>query len=371
MTQNNHIPPSDQDAILAKEYGEMLSDRKRSDRKRSDRKRSGRESGLDHPDPLFDILEKYRLEAERAESEIEVRGQEQGWKQIESIIEGSAFAGPTKESIERSTKGFTEGSTEGFTEGSGKSRRMRLVPAIRAKKWRWLAAAVVILAMATLFLLLSTSDPELQLLAESGDTRSTITLADGSTVTLRPHSTLHQIALTEFEHRYALTGEALFEVVPVADRAFTVEAGPGRVVVTGTRFNLNYRTYQARVYLLEGAIRFETIDRRQDVTLTPGMAAIIDEQDGLSEPFGFEEEEVTAWMRDRLFFRDRTASSILAELEHHFNITVEAPTDINQERLGGSIALETAGQSLDDLGVVLDGEFVRTSERTYEFRTER
>ena len=350
MTQNNHIPPGDPDAFLAKEYGEMLSGRKRSDRKRSGRKRSGRESGLDHPDPLFDILEKSRLEAERAESEIEVRGQEQGWKQIESIIEGSI---------------------EGSIEESGKFPRMRLVPVIPAKQWRWLAAAVVILAMATLFLLLRTSDPELQLLAASGDTRSTITLADGSTVILRPHSTLHQIAWTESEHAYALTGEALFEVVPVADRTFTVEAGPGRVVVTGTRFNLNYRSQETRVYLLDGAIRFETIDRRQEVLLVPGTAAVIDEQDGLSEPYGFEPEEVTAWMRSRLFFRDRPVSSIFAELEHHFNITVEAPTDISRERLGGSIALETAGPSLDDLGVVLGGEFVRTGERTYDFRTEQ
>ena len=350
MTQNNNIPPGDRDAILAMEFGELLSGRKRSGRKRSDWKRSGGESGLDHPDPLFRILEKSRLEAERAELEIEVRGQEQGWRQIESIIEGSI---------------------EGSIESSGKSRRMRLVPAIPAKQWRWLAAAVVILAMATLFLLLRTSDPGLQLLAESGDTRSTITLADGSTVTLRPHSTLHQIALTESEHTYALTGEALFDVAPASDRTFAVQAGPGRVVVAGTRFNLNYRENQARVYLLDGSIRFETIDRGQEVMLTPGTAAVIDERDGLSEPFGFEPEEVTAWMRDRLFFRDRPASSILAELEHHFDITVEVPTEISRERLGGSIALETAGQSLGDLGVVLGGEFVRTGERAYAFKTER
>jgi transmembrane sensor len=350
MNQSNHIPPGDPDAILAKEYGEMLSTRKLSGRKPFARKLFDRKPGLDHPDPLFRILEKSRMEAERAESEIEVRGQEQGWKQIESIIERSA---------------------EGSIVSSGKSRRMRLVPAIPAKQWQWLAAAVVILAMATLFLLLRTSDPGLQILAESGDTRSTITLADGSTVTLRPHSTLHLIALTESEHAYALTGEALFDVAPALDRTFAVQAGPGRVVVAGTRFNLNYRENQARVYLLDGVIRFETIDRGQEVMLAPGTAAVIDVRDGLSEPFGFEPGEVTAWMRDRLFFRDRPASSILAELEHHFDITVEVPTEISRERLGGSIALETAGQSLGDLGVVLGGEFVRTGERAYAFKTER
>ncbi len=334
--------------------------------KRSGREGSGTKTGWDHPDPLFGILEKSRLEAERAESEIEVRGQEQGWKQIESIIKGT-----TEGANEGSSQGTTEGSNEGTTEGSGKSRWLRLVPVIPAKQWRWVAAAVVILAMATLFLLLRTPGPEVQLLAESGDTRSTVTLADGSTVILRPHSTLHQIALTESEHAYALSGEALFEVAPSSERMFTVEAGPGRVVVTGTRFNLNYRSHKARVYLLEGAIQFETIDRGQKVTLAPGMAAVIDEQDSLSEPYGFEEEEVTAWMRDRLFFRDRAASSILAELEHHFDITIEAPPDVRRERLGGSIALETAGQTLEDLGVVLDGDFVRTGERTYEFKSER
>lgn len=361
MTLHNHIPPGDPDAVLAKEYGELLSGRNRSTRDGSARK-----TGWVHPDPLFGILEKSRLEADRVESEIEVRGQEQVWKQIENLIEG-ATEEAHEDSIEDSNKGFNEGATE----VSGKPRRLRLVPGIPAKQWRWVAAAVVILAMASLFLLLRTPGPEVQLLAESGATRSTVTLADGSTVILRPHSTLHQSALTESEHAYILSGEALFDVAPASERMFTVEAGPGRVVVTGTRFNLNYRSHQARVYLLEGGIRFETTDRGQKVTLEPGMAAVIDEQDGLSEPYGFEEEEVTAWMRDRLFFRDRAASSILAELEHHFDITIEAPPDVSQERLGGSIALETAGQTLEDLGVVLDGEFVRTGERTYEFKIER
>ena len=334
MNNNNHIPPEDRDAVLAKEYGEMLS---------------GRKSGLEHADPLLDILEKTRLEAERAESEIEVRGQEQGWKQIESVLEGSGKP----------------------RQDSGKSRRMRLVSLIPARRRRWVAAALVILAMVTLFLLQRTTDPELQLLADSGDTRSTIELADGSTVVLRPHSMLYQIALTESEHSYALTGEALFDVDPAPDRMFTVEAGPGRVVVAGTRFNLNYRGRETRVYLLDGTVQFETIDRERGITLTPGTAAVIDEQDDLSGPFDFQAEEVTAWMRDRLSFRDRPASSIFTELEHHYDITIEAPSGVSRQRLGGSIALETAGQSLDDLGMVLGGEFVRTGEQTYEFRPEQ
>ena len=326
MTRNNQIPPEDRDAILAREYGKMLS---------------GKKAGLEHTDPLLDILEKSRLESERAESEIAVHGQEQGWKKIESVI-----------------------------EGSGKSRGLRLVPFIPAKHWRWMAAAVVLVAMATLFLLQRISEPELQLLADSGDTRTTIELTDGSTVTLRPHSALYQKAVTESEHSYALAGEALFDVSPSSDRIFSVEAGPGRVVVAGTRFNLNYRGQETRVYLLDGIVQFETLDREQQIEMTPGMSAVIDEQDGLSGPFDFEAEEVTAWVHDRLYFRDRLASSILAEMEHHFDITIAAPSGVNRERLGGSIALETAGQSLDDLGVVLGGEFVRTGERTYEFRPE-
>ena len=326
MTKKNQIPPEDRDAILAKEYGKILS---------------GRKAGLEHPDPLLGILEKSRLESERAESEIEVRGQEQAWKQIESVL-----------------------------EGSGKSRRLRLVPDIPVRRWHWLAAAVVLLAMATLFLLQRISEPELQLLADSGETRSTIELTDGSTVTLRPHSTLYQVTLTDSEHSYALTGEALFDVAAAPDRLFTVEAGPGRVVVTGTSFNLNYRGQETRVYLVDGTVQFETIDREHKITLSPGTAAVIDEQDGLSESYRFDAEEVTSWMRDRISFRDRLASSILAELEYHYDITIEAPPGVSRERLGGSIALETAGQTLDDLGVVLGGEFIRTGERTYEFRPE-
>jgi ferric-dicitrate binding protein FerR (iron transport regulator) len=324
MTDQINIPENDPDLILAKQYGKVLA---------------GVQEDQDINDPIYNVLVQARSILNQSEDGIHPSSSEHSWDRLQKSISES--------------------------ESRNKSN---ILPLFTANKWYWAAAAVVLIAFTSIFLLRQVMEPDLKLIAESGATISVFELADGSSVTLRPNSRLFELPSSDRQQSYSLNGEALFQVASKADRVFSVEAGPGRVVVTGTRFNLSDRDDQSTVHLLEGSVVFETANRLRSVNLIAGQAAVISNDYMLEEPFNFETDEITGWTQSRLTFRNRQLAFILSELEFHYNITIQAPSDIAQITLGGSVALDSPEQSLQDLGIVLGGEFVLIADKTYQFR---
>ncbi len=323
MSNNPNIPENDRDLKLARQYGKMLSG----------------EDGSGSDDPLFNLLLQARAQSIEEESQIPVPNPEASWNRLQL----SSNQGKTKQS----------------------SNILTMQP---AKKWLLAAASLLLVAFATVILMQQFGDPDPRLVAESDISISVIELADGSSVTLRPNSRLYEHSATDDQQHYSLHGEAIFEVEHVPERTFSVESGPGRIIVTGTRFNLSDRNQQATVHLLEGSILFETADGSRSVSLSSGEAAVIDRQLNLQEPFTFVPEEITGWTQNRLIFRDRQVDDILDELEFHFNISIQAPKEIEQITLGGSIPLDSPQQALQDLGDVLGGEFIQIGDNHYQFR---
>ncbi len=327
MSNELNLSSNDPDLVLARQYGKVLT---------------GAREAEQINDPLHKLLVRARNSANQTEREFQTENTESSWNCVErAILEIESRSEPNILSI------------------------------TSTKKWYWAAAAVILIAFTSLFLLRQTLEPEPRLLAEAVASISVVELADGSTVTLRPNSRLYQLSSSDQLQSYSLNGEALFEVESQSERTFAVEAGPGRVVVTGTRFNLSDRNERSTVHLLDGSVIFETADRARSVTLSSGEASVISRDNVLGDPFLFEPEEITGWTQSRLTFRNRQVSEILTELEFHYNITIQAPDEIQQITLGGSVALDNPDQSLEDLGVVLGGEFIQTNDQSYQFRLAR
>lgn len=326
MTSNNNIPDSDQDLQLSKAYDKVVS---------------GRIEPSQVEDTLFKLLQEakaYQLESDRS---IPVRDKEEARKSIFDQIN------PTEQ------KDVKTGSANIYT--------------LSRKKWIWAAAAAALILFTSIFLLRQSTQLEPTLIADAGTSITTVTLQDGSNVTLRPNSQLYKNENSEQRLSYSLSGEALFEVTHNPDREFQVETSEGRVRVLGTTFNLSERNSETKVHLIEGRVAFETVDLNQSVTLTAGEGATIQNLQ-ISEPFQFVEINVTSWTQNRLTFRERSAGSIADELEFHFEIEIEMEESIRSEILGGSITLEDREQSLKDLEVVLGGNFVQDDENRYRFQ---
>lgn len=326
-SNNSNSSGNDQDKRLTELYGEHLENRNKS---------------LKIDDAVLNTLLNIRDEDLSERKDIPVQGKELSWQAISQAIS---------------------------QQGTNDTRRQAVITPIRSNRtWLKVAAAIVLIACSALLLVQQFSVPDSITVAEESSEVQTINLEDGSTVTLRPNSTLSKLTDSENPRFYSLSGEAVFDVMTDPDRIFTVEAGSGRVVVTGTRFNLKTRNQVSRVYLFEGSVRFEAADGSDSVNLEPGEASGVDTSMQIQEPFLFDTEIVTGWTRNRLTFRDREAGSIMDELEFHFNIQIIASEDVRSESLGGTIQLDNVEQSLNDLGIVLGGSFANTSDGVYEFK---
>jgi len=326
MTANNNIPDNDRDLQLSKAYDEVMS---------------GRIEPSKIDDPLFKLLQQAKTYQQERDRSITVREKEKARKSIFDQINLS----------------------DENSNNTGKTN----IYSLSQNRWIWAAAAAALILFTSIFLLRQTTQIEPTLIADAGENITTVELQDGSSVTLRPNSQLYQNDISDQQLSYSLSGEALFEVTHNPDREFRVETTDGRVRVLGTTFNLNERNNKTNVYLIEGKIAFETVDLNLSVTLSAGEGATIEDLQ-LSEPFRFEESNITSWTQNRLTFSDRSAGSITDELEFHFGINIEMEENMRSEVLGGSITLEDREQSLKDLEVVLDGSFVQIDENRYRFQ---
>lgn len=162
---------------------------------------------------------------------------------------------------------------------------------------------------------------------ETGEGESlTVTLADGSVVSLNSNSRL------EYPHHFQgdertvrLTGEAFFKVKHDASHPFVVDAGSVVTKDLGTSFNIRARSAgDCRVTLVEGSVMVTSKQgNRKPVVLTPGQQYTITAE--TSEPVlqEVDTDETTAWVDGVIYYHDRTLEQVVSDLARIYNKDVE------------------------------------------------
>lgn len=229
------------------------------------------------------------------------------------------------------------------------------------------AAAILVAALLSFFLYTQLNVNQPEILAQSGSAQMTYTLGDESQVQLRPNSTLSVIEQSDDLVRYQLEGEAFFTVTKDSDRRFLVDAGPGVIEVTGTSFNIREWGDETVVYLQEGSLILNSSASSNEVYLEPGQAAKVNSDLSISEPVATDGNEFTSWQQNEIVFNNRTVNSIIKELEYHYSIDIQVPEHLENEILGGTLSLESRSISLENLGIVLGGNFSSIGDDTYQF----
>ena len=222
---------------------------------------------------------------------------------------------------------------------------------------RWAAGIAATLALLVgLYSWLGGSEEAL--LASTTSDVETIALADGSSVTLRPYSSLSVV--DPENHLYRLEGEAMFDVNHDPTREFVVQTEFASVAVLGTRFDVSTWAGETQVYLVRGRVRVDRAASSESTVLEPGQAVVIDRNmitGALSEASG---STYTDWMKGELSFDQSPTYRVAAELAHHFNVTLTVPPELENETLSGRILLTSLDQGLEDLSTVLGGHFEPT-----------
>lgn len=190
---------------------------------------------------------------------------------------------------------------------------------------RWLGASVALAASLLLALLLlpqlNAPVPGQHYQTALGERRS-VTLADGSRITLNTRSAI-EVRLGEERRRVnLLRGEAYFEVATDRSRPFEVDAGPARVTVVGTAFNIYRRdANHSDITVAEGVVRVTESDAP---STRPAASEILRANQqlrasrrGFAPSTRVDPAPQLAWQRGELLAREMTLAELVAEMQRY------------------------------------------------------
>lgn len=184
-------------------------------------------------------------------------------------------------------------------------------------KPRGRAGAALALAALVALGLLAWIDPawRTEHVATHAGQRLTVTLSDGSTVTLDTATRL-RVARHLRTRRVVLdSGRALFEITPSAWRVFTVQAGAAQIQVLGTAFDVRHWGEDVAVTVLRGRVAVQGA-LPATVTLGPGERA--DVASGVVAPArAVDAQAATAWREGRFVFQRTPLAEVLHEIERY------------------------------------------------------
>ncbi|HEV2482866.1 MAG TPA: FecR domain-containing protein [Puia sp.] len=247
------------------------------------------------------------------------------------------------------------------------------------RMWRWMAAAVVILAVAgtAVWYFRSDRDPSRmqyvdKMLNVGNGHRSKIILGDGTTVWLNAGSRLYYPdVFTGGKREVTLDGEGFFDVAKHEGMPFLVHAGKITIKVLGTRFNVKaYRDEPAvSTTLISGKVQV-MMDGEPDkkIVLSPNEKLTVMNPvpetgatpDLVGNALHYQVQGVpkagddslpeTAWIENRLAFSNETFEEVARMLERRYDVQIDiADERLKEAHLSGVFEKETIGQVLDIL----------------------
>jgi len=186
----------------------------------------------------------------------------------------------------------------------------------------------------------------------------TVTLADGSRVSLAGST---RLSLDRGEPREAVLdrGRALFEVVHDARRPFRVAVGDAALTDLGTTFDVTRLQEGVRVAVSEGVVRVDQQGASETVEAGEGVIA----GPGGMERRAFAVESVAGWRDGRLSYTNETLAVVAQDLERALDRPVRAAPSVAGRRFSGSLSVQAPPQALRTrlarllgVSIVEDGE---------------
>jgi len=149
--------------------------------------------------------------------------------------------------------------------------------------------------------------------------RRHVALPDGSVIDLDSRSRI-QVHFEKDRRRIELTeGEAMFNVEHDTRRPFVVEAGSGKVTVTGTRFDVRRGARETRVVVEQGTVKVQGRTAADDdfISLTAGLGTHVDAQGKVAAAYAVNPAELTAWRSGKLVFNNASLADVTEQVSRY------------------------------------------------------
>lgn len=149
--------------------------------------------------------------------------------------------------------------------------------------------------------------------------RRTVSLPDGSSVTLNASTRLETEWLDHERRIHLVSGQALFRVAKDKARPFIVTVGDRTITALGTAFDVRLDADKVQVTLLEGRVAVRGVGKaaqQPTLELKPNqqMVALGGE---LPTVQSVDTTLASAWAEGQLFFTDKALPAAVAEMNHY------------------------------------------------------
>lgn len=187
----------------------------------------------------------------------------------------------------------------------------------------------------------------------------TVTLDDGSEVTLAPRSAIAVDYAARERKVELLSGAAFFTVRKDSERPFKVQAGAVQTTVLGTRFEVNLGEEGVTVSVEEGLV---ALSDRQHPSLNTQLGAGQSARVGRSGVTGNTAPTVAAWRQKLLLADDRPVGEAVADLARYYGGTILImDSALATRRVTGVYGLADPETSLRDIARAIGADVRRIS----------
>ncbi|MGC4097126.1 MAG: FecR family protein [Nitrospira sp.] len=210
-------------------------------------------------------------------------------------------------------------------------------------KWAALAASIVLMTVAGLWLSDYGDGWSGKTIATAKGERLSAALEDGSIVHLNTNTAI-SVELSDRRRFIRLRkGEATFTVAPDHSRPFVVESAGGVTRAVGTVFNVHRQDDDVTVTVLEGTVTVSprgpsnTSDRHTMLpAVTVGEQVRYSHNTGISPVTSADLIQVTGWQRGQLVFDLKPLGEVIEDVDRYWNgkIIVLTP-NLRQHRISG------------------------------------
>lgn len=236
----------------------------------------------------------------------------------------------------------------------------------RSDRYIWAAAAVLLLAFATILYQYSQKAKGVKTLASAYAQQERVELPDGSIVKLNSGSEIRFPKNFPDSARYVvLTGEAYFEVTH-DDRPFFVNTGNAQIRVLGTKFGIWARAEQTRVTVREGRVSLRALELPPvaEIELTANQMSICRQQNPPEPPRAVDAGHLLGWLEGKIVFDQASLDEVVAELQRVYNVTIELSAPVlGEHTITGSFHRKPIESVLASICLTLDLQYSKQDDK--------